>query len=211
MKWSESSGGGDFEQAPTGAQVARCIKLIDIGTQTGEWQGKPTHKRQVIVTWELPKCLMTEGEYAGKPFTISKFYTASLGEKASLRHDLVAWRGREFTPQELAGFDAKNILGKACMLGITRNDKGKSRATTVMQVPQGLEVPEQINPSFYFSLDDFSHEAFDQLSKGIKAMVEASPEYEMIVNPRPTAKGFEDLPDDIPWKDNDDAGDRCPF
>ncbi len=102
MKWS-SEGGTEFEQAPTGAQVGRCCKLIDIGTQTGEWQGKPTHKRQVIITWELPKCLMSEGEYAGQPFTISKFYTASLSEKAKIPQEIVARRGLEFCPPEKAG------------------------------------------------------------------------------------------------------------
>jgi len=197
MKWS-SEGGTEFEQAPTGAQVARCIKLIDIGTQTGEWQGKPTHKRQVIITWELPKCLMSEGEYAGQPFTISKFYTASLSETANLYKDLISWRGREFTPQELMGFESKNILGKTCMLNIMRNDKGKSRVNGVMQLPQGFEVPPQVNPSFYFSLDEFDSKAFEQLSKGIRAMVEASPEYRAIANPEPaTGNGFEDMPDDL--------------
>jgi hypothetical protein len=210
VKWS-SEGGTEFEQAPTGAQVARCIKLIDIGTQTGEWQGKPTHKRQVIITWELPKCLMSEGEYAGQPFTISKFYTASLSDRANLRHDLVAWRGREFSPEELAGFDAKNILGKTCMLNIIRNDKGKSRVDGVMQVPQGFEVPPQVNPSFYFSLDEFDSKAFEQLSKGIRGMVEASPEYRAIANPEPsTGHGFDDVKDDIPWEYGDDRS-SIPF
>jgi hypothetical protein len=203
LKWS-SEASTEFEQAPTGAQVARCIKLIDIGTQTGEWQGKPTHKRQVIITWELPKCLMSEGEYAGQPFTISKFYTASLSEKANLRHDLVAWRGREFTPAELAGFDSKNIIGKPCMLNIIRTERGKSRVNGVMQLPQGLEVPPQVNPSFYFSLDEFDQKAFEHLSKGIKAMVEASPEYRAIANPEPSGNGFDDLKDDLPWKDEEE-------
>jgi len=201
MKWS-SEGGTEFEQAPTGAQVARCIKLIDIGTQAGEWQGKPKHTHKVIITWELPKCLMSEGEYTGQPFTISKFYTASLGEKANLRHDLVAWRGREFTTQELTGFDSKNIIGKPCMLNIIRDDKGKSRVNGVMQLPQGFDVPEQVNPSFYFSLDEFDQKAFDGLSKGIRAMVEDSPEYHAIANPTTSGNGFEDLKDDIPWKDD---------
>jgi hypothetical protein len=203
VKWS-SEGGTEFEQAPTGAQVARCIKLIDIGTQNGEWQGKPKHTRKVIITWELPKCLMTEGEYAGQPFTISKFYTASLSEKANLRHDLVAWRGVEFTPAQLAGFDAKKILGQPCMLNIIRTDKGKSRVNGVMQLPQGFDVPAQVNPSFYFSLDEFDSKAFEQLSKGIRAMVEASPEYRSLVNPEPSGNGFEDMANDIPWRDDED-------
>jgi hypothetical protein len=148
------TGGGDFEQAPVGTEAARCIKLIDIGTQEGEYQGAPTHRRQVIVSWELPNSLMSQGEQSGKPFVVSKFYTASLGEKANLRKDLVNWRGREFTVEELAGFEMKNILGKPCMLSITANDKGKSRVGAVMALPKGMSVPEAVNSLFYFSLDD---------------------------------------------------------
>lgn len=102
MKWNDA-GSGNYEQPPVGTHLARCIKVIDIGTQKGEFQGKVTMKRQVIIGWELPNETMTEGEHAGKPFGVSKFYTASLNEKANLRADLANWRGRDFTPQELGG------------------------------------------------------------------------------------------------------------
>lgn len=200
MKWTDT-GGGDFEQPPVGTYVARCIKIIDLGTQKGEWQGKANFKRQVIVGWELPTELMTEGDYAGKPFVVSKFYTASLGEKANLRKDLQNWRGREFTAEELAGFESKNILGKPCMLSLTANDKGKTRVTGVMALPKGMQAPEQVNTVTYFSLDDFNRETFESLSKGFKAMIESSPEYQHILNgPKSAPKGsFEDMEDDIPF------------
>ncbi|WP_289460446.1 hypothetical protein, partial [Klebsiella pneumoniae] len=67
------------------------------------------------------------------------------------------------------------------MLGITKDKKNKSRATTIMQLPQGMPVPAQINPTVYFSLDEFKQDVFDNLSKGIKAMVEKSPEYQSIM------------------------------
>jgi len=115
MKW-QSKGGGTFEQPPVGTHVARCIRIIDIGTQTSEYQGAETIRRQCIIFFELPNELMTHGEAAGKPFIASKFYTQSLNEKATLRKDLVNWRGREFTDVELEGFEPKNILDKGCLL-----------------------------------------------------------------------------------------------
>ena len=45
MLWKDS-GGGEFEQAPAGTHMAVCIRVIDIGTQDGEYQGKPNSKRQ---------------------------------------------------------------------------------------------------------------------------------------------------------------------
>lgn len=203
MKWSDS-GSGDFEQPPVGTHLARCVRLIDIGTQKGEYQGKATFKRQVIIGWELPTELMTEGEHAGKPFTSSKFYTASLSEKANLRRDLANWRGRDFTEQELQGFDAKNILGKPCMLSLTVNDKNKVRVTGVMAAPKGMTVPEQINPTIYFSLDEFNPDVFASLSDGYKKFIMASPEYAEAINPKRMAEGnaaasLAEMDDDIPF------------
>lgn len=201
----KDSGGGDFEQPPIGTHVARCVKMIDIGTQKGEYQGLATFKRQVIIGWELPNELMTTGEYAGKPFGVSKFYTASLSEKANLRADLKNWRGRDFTPEELGGFDAKNILGKPCMLSLTSTDKGKIKVTGVMALPKGTQVPDQVNDTLYFSLepDEFKQEVFDSLSDGYKKMIQVSPEYQerTRVGGAPVAAGdpFDDFESDIPF------------
>jgi hypothetical protein len=202
MKWTDT-GGGDFEQPPVGTHVARCVKVIDIGTQKGEYQGKATSKRQCIIGWELPDELMSEGDYAGKPFTVSKFYTASLSEKANLRKDLANWRGRDFTEQELQGFDAKNILGKACLVSLTPNDKGRIRVTGIMALPKGTQVPDQVNGVTYFSLDEFDPKTFENLSDGYKKLIMASPEYKVVSDPsfgENQPKGnFEDLEDDIPF------------
>ena len=201
MQWKDS-GGGDFEQPPVGTHVARCFKIIDIGTQRGEYQGKATVKRQCIVGWELPLELMTEGDFAGKPFAVSKFYTSSLGEKANLRKDLANWRGRDFSEQELAGFDPQNILGKPCMLSLTKNDKDRVRVTGVMALPKGSIVPDQINKTVYFSLDDFDRAVFDSLSDGIKKLIEVSPEFKELSSPQQPRKSggtFDDMPDDIPF------------
>ena len=202
---AKDSGGGDFEQPPIGTHVARCIKIIDIGTQKGEYQGKATFRRQVIIGWELPIELMTTGEYAGKPFIVSKFYTASLSEKSNLRADLKNWRGRDFTDQEPAGFDAKNIIGKSCMLSITLNDKSKARVTGVMALPKGTAVPDQVNQTVYLSLEpgEFDQNTFDNLSDGYKKIIVLSPEYQSLQNHKNSSynegSGFKDFEDDIPF------------
>ena len=201
MKLSDS-GGGTYEQPPVGTAVARCYRIIDLGTQAGEWQGKPIYRRQVVLTWELPSELMTEGDHAGQPFSVSRFYTASLSEKANLRKDLQNWRGREFTPEELAGFESKNLLGKACMLSITANDKGKNRVTGVSGIPKGLVVPPQVNPSVSFSLDDFDAKVYESLPKFYKELIASSPEYQHI-----QSKGMGSLQSDTP----DDLEDNIPF
>lgn len=172
-----SDSGSNYEQAPIGAHSARCIGLIDIGTQHGEYEGVPNVRRQVIIRWELPDEPMTTGENAGQPFTVSEFFTLSLGEKASLRKALVSWRGKDFTTDELKGFDMKSILGAACMLQVGRNKNDKAKVTAVMSRPKAVAVPAQVNPSVYFSLAAFDQSAFDKLSDGIKGLIEKSDEW----------------------------------
>ena len=200
MYLKEGKGGQEFEQAPVGNHVARSIGLIDLGTQAGEWQGKPTSRRQIVVRWELPTELMNDG----KPFIVSKFYTASLGERSTLRHHLTAWRGREFTAQELMSFHAKNILGKPCLLNVVHSDTGKARVSGVGAVVKGMEVPPQINPTIYFSLerDEFDAAVFEKLPDFYKELIRKSPEYMELEGPSNPIKkvgSFEDLESDIPF------------
>ncbi len=203
MKVSDS-GGGNFPQVPLGSHIARCIRVIDIGTQTNDYQGKVTHPRQVVIGWELPNELIPDGEYKGQPFFASKFYTASLNEKATLRAHLANWRGRDFTPEELQGFDLRNILGKPCMLSIVQSESGKSKIGGVMALPKGMQVPPQVNPNVHFSLDEFDQAVFDNLTKGMKEKIIASPEYQRIVGagkapPAMPNGGLDDIDNDLPF------------
>ena len=38
-------------------------------------------------------------------------------------------------------------------------------------------MPAQVNPSLYFSLDDFEQAAYDSLSDGIKGLIQKSDEW----------------------------------
>ena len=169
---------GTFVSAPAGSHIARCIRLIDIGTQHGEYQGKPTTRKQIIVMWELPNELMDDG----KPFIASKFYTASLSEKANLRKDLEAWRGRAFSDEELAGFDLQNILGKPCMLSIVAKDGGGTKIGGVMALPKGTNVPVASNDVWAFDIDSWDDERFTTMSDGIKKLIQGSDEFKALLD-----------------------------
>jgi hypothetical protein len=114
---------------------AVCAFVHDIGTQVGEYKGKPNIAHKVIVTWELTE-KMTKGEYEGKPFMMSKYYTLSLNEKANLRHDLESWRGKGFTDEELEGFDVEKLVGANCFLNLVKNDKDKVVISAITQLPK---------------------------------------------------------------------------
>lgn len=195
-RYAKDSGGGDFEQAPTGTHIARCYQIIDIGTHHGDYQGKPVVRNQVIVRWELPNEVMETGD----PFIASRFYTNSLGEKANLRADLEAWRGRSFSEEELNGFDLMNILGKPCQLSII-DKNGKSRVSGVMAMPKGMQCPPQINPSVAFWIDEWDQAVFDSLPDGFKKLIMESDEYKARGSGAVPKKAgsFADLEDDIPF------------
>lgn len=178
--------GGDFQPPPSGTHLAICYRVIDLGTQTVEWQGDKKHQRKVLISWELPSEPMEDG----RPFTISRRYTFSSSEKATLRQHLEGWRGKRFLESDFGpgGFDIQNILGKACLLSIVHNSKdGKTYANiqSVSAVPKGMEIPKPSNPPLYFTLERtrFDRKVMEGLSQKLQADISNSPEYKALLEP----------------------------
>ena len=173
-RWAKDNG-SDFEYPPVGTHVARCFKIIDIGTQHGEINGQAKTRNQILVYWELPNEKMQDGSI----FIVSKFYTNSVNEKSNLCKDLEAWRGGiKFTDKEREGFDLSAILGKPCMLSVTAKKSGDgTQVGAVMAVPKGMTVPVQVNPSFTFWIDEWDQQKFDSLSDKMKMLIAKSDEY----------------------------------
>jgi len=138
----------DFEQPPVGVVQAVCAFVEDIGTHQSEYNGKPIIKHQVIVCWELSE-KMTKDDRAGTPFTMSKFYTLSLSEKANLRKDLESWRGKAFTDEELDGFDLEKLIGANCLLNLVADKKRDGSDTVkilaIMPLTKGTPKINKIN------------------------------------------------------------------
>ncbi len=196
-----SNAGGDYAQPPADNHIARCYRIIDLGTQEGEYQGKKVVRNQVMISWELPDCLIEDGESAGKPFTVSKFFTNSLNDKATLRANLITWRGRDFTEEELKRFDLQSILGAPCLLSVVHNEKGKAKVASVSKLPKGFECPPAVNAKMAFWLDEFDGEVFESLPKGIQEMIQKSHEYQERLNadrPKGPAQ-IAEMDDDIPF------------
>jgi hypothetical protein len=171
---------GNFEIHPEGVVAARCTRIIDLGTQSSEWQGKPKKTHKILVQWES-ESLMGEGEHAGKPFLISQRYTASLSDKAQLRKDMEAWRGRKFTPAELERFDLKNVLGKPCMINVVHNENGGktyANIASIMPLPASMTAPKAVGDLVFFSFEAFDQRIFDGLSDGIKEVIQKAAEWQ---------------------------------
>jgi hypothetical protein len=175
-----STGGKNYDPAPAGVSVARCIKIVDFGTQKREYNGETKLQKQVMFTWELPEDIIPDGDLAGKPYAINQIYTQSLNAKSNLRRDLESWRGRAFSQTELDNFDLENVLGKPCMLNIVHTHKGDrtyANIASITPLPSKMTCPEQINPSVMFSLAQFDPAKYEALTEWTKKKISESPEY----------------------------------
>jgi hypothetical protein len=175
---AKSGGEQSYPKVPIGVHKARCIKVIDLGTQRQEYSGEISWKRQILVIWELPEELNND-----QPMTISKFYTLSLHEKANLGMDLTSWRGRPFTETEKQGFDVTNLIGVPCQLNVMHKDNGKEHISSIMPLGKDGKIAEQFNPSVSFDIGEFQKgqkETFNQLSEGIRRMILRSKELDGI-------------------------------
>ena len=120
----DSGGGGSFTPVPPGMYLARCYRIVDLGTQKSEYKGVMKSLRKVMLQFEVHgeddagNAILTA---KNEPMSISKNFTLSLAEKATLRTDLQTWRGKEFTAEELRGFELKNVLGAWAMLNISKS------------------------------------------------------------------------------------------
>ena len=207
----QTSSGSDFKLPPAGSFLARLYRIIDIGTQTTEWMGKKKMQRKIIAMFELHgedndgQPLQTA---EGKPLIVSKRYTLSLDEKATLRKDLEAWRGKAFTQEELDGFNLEVLLGKCCMVSVTHSTyDGKEYANIagISQVPAALKKlgePVGVNELLIFTLDPFDQAKFDKLSEGMQGVIKKSAEYRNTFEPNSapvTSASSELIDDDIPF------------
>ncbi len=171
----KASGSGDFEMTPQGTYIGRCIKVIDLGTQTSTGQYGTKSQKKVMVQWELLSDDVKMKD--GKPFAASQFYTASLHEKSQLRKDLEAWRGKKFTEEELEGFDLVKVLGTYCMLQIVHSvDGAYANVNSIMSLPT-KEKPEGVNELVSFDISEPDMEVFNSFSDKMKAKIQSAPEW----------------------------------
>lgn len=170
---SDSGGGGDFEIVPEGTHIARCVRIVDLGMQPG---GKdfPEPKKTVMFTFEIPaEMRLINGEE--RPALISRRFTASLHEKATLRKFLETWRGRKFTKDELAGFELRKVLGQPCMLTVVHSDNAGKHYANVQAaaaMPRGSMAPAQMETAVYYEIEQGQDETYRSFGDKLQATID---------------------------------------
>jgi hypothetical protein len=180
----------DFKRVPAGSFIGRCFSVIDLGIQKVEWSGEVKSQHKIVITWELfgedeegnPLTVPVDGQEM--PMTISKRYTLSLSEQATLRKDLESWRSKAFSDEELAGFDLRKLIDVYCMISVTHSlskdgSKTYANVTAVTPIPSALRnsKPKGVHAPRVFEMDNPDMAVFASLSERMQATIMASPDW----------------------------------
>lgn len=219
----------EYKLVPAGSHLARCYRIVDLGTQKSEYEGNVKFLRKVMINWELHseddegQPLVTD---KGEPLSISKDYTLSFAEKATLRKNIQGWFGTTFTDAEAQRYDVTQIVGQWCMLGVINktNPKGKTYANVdTISAPARIYIknglPEPHNPEQIFRLNAPDLEMYEKFPNWLKTKILLSPEGQAMQKkynlqepssfsdwqkgsqekPKGKSSGFDDMEDDIPF------------
>jgi len=198
----DSGGESNFKKVPPGVYVARCYSLIDMGTQVSDGQYGSKEQHKIRIGFEIfgeddngqPLTIDVDGKEM--PLTISKTYTLSLHEKAALRKDLSAWRGRDFTDEEADAFDVSKLINAYCMVNVTTSENNGKTYTNIAgltPLPQALKnaKPTPIHEVVKFDLDEPDWAIFQGLHEKLQETIKKSPEFAMAAGNAPL---LEDAP-----------------
>jgi hypothetical protein len=213
---------GSYTPTPPGVYLARCWRLVDLGTQlsTGQFGEKQVHK--IRLDFELfgetedgqPLIVNIDGKEM--PMTIGTTMNVSLHKKSGLRKLLEQWRGRPFSEQEADGFDVSKLLGAYAMVNCTQSEGKENRIYTniagLSPIPGALKnsKPAPVHENVIFDFDKPSDEIFASLPDWIQKVASQSPEYAKWRGIKPvsaavaaqaplTHSGLVDAEDDKPW------------
>ena len=196
-----------FKNVPAGVHLARCYRIIDVGSHKVEFKGETKVQRKVMLGWELfgeddeGNPLTTDD---GKPMAMFKNYTLSWAEMSTLRKDLQAWRGKPWSDAEAKRFDLKSILNSYCMLNVIHrefNGNVYANVSAISPVPSLIKqagLPKPINANQVFTLAEPDMVLFETFGKGLKEKIMNSPEWTMYEG-RSGKSSVENMSDDIPF------------
>lgn len=179
-----------------GAYIARCVQIIDLGDQYNELADK--YARKVMLTFEIPsERVEVNGE--SKPRLMSKTYTLSLNEKATLRKDLESWYGALDFP-----FDIRRVMGLPCTINVvSKKSKTGNEYSVIGSVGRpmkGIPVPAQETESLVYDIDgEDALEAVEKLPEWIAKTIKESPSYKMVLQKKEELVELKVNEDELPF------------
>lgn len=187
-----AGGGGPRAIPPAGLTPARCVQVIELGTQKENFKGVDKLIFKIRLAFETPELMHVFEEDKGEqPFMLSQTFTKSISDKANFRKFIESWLGRSLTKEEIEkGFDPSQLLNKAGMINIihraAKSDASKIYANIASISPMPKSTPTKkvtmvkaINPliDFFFGAENQWIE-FEKIYPFLQKIIMESPEYQ---------------------------------
>lgn len=156
---------------------ACCIQLLDIGTQLVNSSEGNTHKRFVVLGWEL---VSTDQKKLVSPQVIYKKYNLSFSTGSSLKADIAHWLGNEFSPDRLLRFDLKSLVGRYCFFEAVATSHEEACLHSPLPVTNQADLvnlSRPITPFGFFRAAEPDLELLVKLPDYIQTFIKASPEF----------------------------------
>lgn len=160
-----AAGGADFAPAPEGTHRAVCTRVVDMGTQDGNYGPK----RKIQLGFEIDAA-----REDGSPFMAFSHLTLSTHPKSNLRHLLESWRGRAYEEGEEVNLVA--LLKRSCLLTLVRNGD-YTNISAITPMIKGMEPLQPAGDTVLFDADEPDLGELDKIGERMREKIEASPEY----------------------------------
>jgi len=183
------------ELIPADMYIARCYSIIDLGTQEvlDMTSKEIVLKHQVYIGWELDCYMQEPGDNQGKPFVKGKTYKFSMHEKASLRKDIEAVRGK-MTDDEARVFDLETLLNTYATFTVAhapdKNDPEIIWANVSTMSPYNAKIGkkfEAINANIFFDMSEqdtgkliASYQSIPKNYKWVRELIQKSAEWDTL-------------------------------
>jgi hypothetical protein len=164
-----------------------CYAIIDLGKQYSEKYKKLSHR--IMIIWEITgETIEIDGN--AEPRVISKEYSLTWGDKSELKKLSDSLFGNNAYTDDT--FEAKIILGKACQLDITIQEKEDgtkyNKLANIIKLAKGQKAHDPKELLYYEIGDDGTHDIFDKIPEWIRDKIKQSVDFENTVDIPPENK-----------------------
>lgn len=184
----------DFAPFPMGTHIARCIRVVDLGTQSVAKFGVPgafEDKGQSMLIFEFPYETM-EKDGVVMPLIKSRTYTKSMHENSTLRGHLKNWRGADYTSDELQNFNLNNVCGQPCQITIIHSKSADGTKTYakidgISGLAKGMTCPDAYHTPFVYEIEEGIGGHFSELPEWVQETILKAKEWQVAPSvPEPT-------------------------
>jgi hypothetical protein len=160
----------DYAPMDAGTYNAVCVGIIDLGTQTLDFAGETSRRGQMLILFEFPEETV-EVDGATLPRNLSLKCSKSANAKSTLRKNLAAWRGRDFTPEELGDFHFSRVLGQPATVAVAHRAYQGKTCAFISSGGKAMKT-NQFKPSRKVYFDLTAPETFPDAERLPKWMIE---------------------------------------